>query len=98
MDEKELTKAIIGTMGDIDPYRLPDSKGFVSMTRFLTGDTDDIRQKTRDEIMTTTISHFRNFAGVFDEMKRSGIVKILGPENAVKKAIGDTRADIVKVM
>ena len=98
IDDKELTKAIIGTMGDIDPYRLPDAKGFVSMTRFLTGDTIHIRQKIREEIMATTISHFRKFAGVLDEIKRSGIVKILGPENTVKKAIGGTEADIVKVM
>lgn len=28
MDEDSLTKAIIGTIGDVDSYQLPDAKGY----------------------------------------------------------------------
>jgi Zn-dependent M16 (insulinase) family peptidase len=33
MDKDALTKAIIGTMGDIDAYQLPDSKGYAALSR-----------------------------------------------------------------
>lgn len=28
MDDETLTKAIIGTIGDVDSYQLPDAKGY----------------------------------------------------------------------
>jgi hypothetical protein len=34
LDKDGLTKAIIGTMGDIDAYQLPDSKGYSAFSRW----------------------------------------------------------------
>lgn len=34
LDKDGLTKAIIGTMGDIDAYQLPDSKGYSAFSRY----------------------------------------------------------------
>jgi len=45
LTESELTKAIIGTIGDLDGYQLPDAKGYTSLMRYLTGKTDETRQK-----------------------------------------------------
>ena len=36
----ELTKAIVGTMGELDTYQLPDSKGYTSLMRHLLGVTE----------------------------------------------------------
>lgn len=33
LDRDALTKAIIGTMGDIDAYQLPDAKGYAAFSR-----------------------------------------------------------------
>lgn len=33
MDDDALTKAIIGTMGDLDAYQLPDAKGYTAFSR-----------------------------------------------------------------
>lgn len=33
LDKDALTKAIIGCMGDIDAYQLPDSKGYSAFSR-----------------------------------------------------------------
>ena len=41
LDDAELTRNIIGTIGEVDTYRLPDAKGFASMQRYLIGDTDE---------------------------------------------------------
>ena len=50
-DEAELLRNIVGTIGDIDTYQLPDAKGFTSMQRYLAGESDDICQRRRDEIL-----------------------------------------------
>ena len=41
LTEVERVKGIIGTIGDIDQYSLPDAKGYLSMTRLLSGETDE---------------------------------------------------------
>lgn len=33
LDSDALTKAVVGTMGDIDAYQLPDAKGYAQFTR-----------------------------------------------------------------
>ena len=49
----ELERSIIGTIGQIDTYRLPDAKGFVSLQRHLLKDSEDALQALRDEVLTT---------------------------------------------
>ncbi|QHO34396.1 Presequence protease 1/mitochondrial [Arachis hypogaea] len=53
MDNDTLTKAIIGTIGDVDSYQLPDAKGYSSMLRYLLGITEEERQRRREEILAT---------------------------------------------
>ena len=61
LDHDELTRAIIGTIGSIDTYRLPDAKGYLDMARYLTGQTDEKRQRRRDEILSTAAADFQHF-------------------------------------
>ena len=51
MSKDELTKNIIGAIGAIDAYQLPDAKGFTSMLRYLLGKSDEERQRYRDEVL-----------------------------------------------
>ncbi|MBA0872620.1 hypothetical protein Goshw_017459 [Gossypium schwendimanii] len=53
MDDDTLTKAIIGTIGDVDAYQLPDAKGYSSLVRYLLGITEEERQRRREEILST---------------------------------------------
>jgi hypothetical protein len=53
LSQDELTKSIIGVIGDLDAYQLPDTKGYTSMARYLAGDTDAERQRMRDEVLST---------------------------------------------
>jgi len=82
----ELTKGIIGAIGDMDAYMFPDARGYASMIRYLTGNTEDDIQRTRDEILSTTAQDFKKFAGVIDEVAKNGLVTILGSENAIREA------------
>ncbi len=100
LDGKELTKAIIGAIGDIDAHMLPDAKGFVSMTRYLTKNTDEARQKMREEVLETRKDDFRAFADVLDQVKEKGIAKVMGAENAIRQEMiqGTKKPIIVKVL
>jgi Zn-dependent M16 (insulinase) family peptidase len=86
LDETELTRSIIGTIGDVDAYQLPDAKGYTSMKRYLTGEGDDIRQRWRDEILGARIADFRAFADALSELIDHGQVLVLGSEQAIRAA------------
>lgn len=77
-DSRELTRAIVGAIGDLDTYMLPDAKGSASLTRYLSGDTEARRQVMREEILSTTAKDFQNFADIMAEAARSGVVCVLG--------------------
>lgn len=86
LDESELTKSIIGTIGDLDSYLLPDAKGYTSMRWYLLGTTDEERQKLRDEVLNTTLEDFHRFGEVLDAAKDQSAVVVLGAEDAVQNA------------
>jgi presequence protease len=86
LGDAELTRNIIGTIGEIDTYRLPDAKGFASMQRYLLGDTEAARQQLREEILSTTAADLRNFAGAMTEVAAHGRVVVLGSEQAIEGA------------
>src|SRR6266446_4664765 len=86
LGEAELTRNIIGTIGEIDTYRLPDAKGFASMQRYLIGDTDAGRQRMREEILSTTATDIRNFGDAMAQVAAKGRVVVLGSEQAIEAA------------
>ena len=86
LNDDELTKGIIGTIGDIDTYLLPDAKGFTSMVWHLTGETREARQRLRDEVLGTTVGDFRSFADAIQGVAERGLVKVLGSEGAIQAA------------
>ena len=86
LDRGELLKAIIGTSGDLDPYQLPDSKGFTALSQHLAGVTTATRQRIRDEVLATDEGHFRKFGTLLREAASSGLVCVLGGEDSLAKA------------
>lgn len=76
--KEELEKAIIGAIGEVDTYRLPDAKGFVSMTRYLTGEDETYLQKVRAQIMATSQQDFADFAEAADAVQQQGEVVVVG--------------------
>ena len=82
----ELKKSIIGTIGNIDAYQLPDAKGWTSMVRYLTNYTDEERQRIREEVLSTKVDDFKGFARVLAELNKAGEVVVLGSADAIEKA------------
>jgi hypothetical protein len=86
LNQDELTKSIIGTIGDMDSYQLPDAKGYSALIRHLLGDTDLERQQRRDEILSTTADHFRAFGDVLARLNEQASVVVLGSQAALNEA------------
>ncbi len=83
--DEELTKNIIGAIGDMDAHLLPDAKGYASMLRYLTGDTEETRQRMRDQILGTKAADFRAFAQTIQQVGNNAAIKILGSPSALEK-------------
>jgi hypothetical protein len=96
LSDNELTKAIIAAIGDLDAYQLPDAKGYTSMMRFLTGRTDEMRQKTRDEVLSANGEDFIAFGEVLEKVAGSQAVAVLGSQGAIESA--DVGLEVVKVL
>ncbi|CAA0807546.1 Presequence protease 2-chloroplastic/mitochondrial [Striga hermonthica] len=86
MDNDALTKAIIGTIGEIDAYELPDAKGYSSLMRYLLGVTEEERQMRREEILSTRLSDFKEFADVVESVKDKGVVVVVASPKDVDAA------------
>jgi hypothetical protein len=86
LNAEEQTKSIIGAIGELDAYQLPDAKGFTSMARFLLGESDEYRQRIRDEVLSTTLKDFRQLGQVLEQMARAGQVVVLGSQDALRAA------------
>lgn len=86
LGEAELTRVIIGAIRDHDPYLAPDEQGYAALTRILTGDTDELRQRLRDEILNTTAADVRAFADALDLVRQHGSNVVLGGQTALRAA------------
>ncbi len=86
VDESELTRNIIGAIGSMDAYQLPDAKGMTSLVRILTGETDERRQKIRNEVLATSNADFKVFGAALERLSRDGQVVVVGSAKAIEEA------------
>jgi len=84
-DLSVLHKNIIGAIGEIDAYRLPDAKGYIAMLRYLTGNTEDLRQRMREEVLGTGPEHFREVASALEHFREAALVKVMGAREAIEE-------------
>ena len=86
LDEAELTRSLIGAIGQLDAYMLPDSKSFTNAKRRLVGYTDTKRQQLRDEVLSTTQQHFNQFGEILDAAFRNPRVAVLCDQESAARA------------
>jgi Zn-dependent M16 (insulinase) family peptidase len=86
LSDNELKKAIIAAIGDLDAYQLPDAKGYTSMMRYITGRTDTIRQKYREQVLSTNGEDFIGFGEVLEKVAKSDTVVVIGSQAALEGA------------
>jgi Zn-dependent M16 (insulinase) family peptidase len=86
LSRDEITKNIIGVIGDLDAYQLPDAKGFASLQRHLAGETDEDRQQLRDSVLAASQSDFHRLGEALEAVKSAGQVVVLGSAEAIEAA------------
>ena len=84
--QADVARSIIGTIGEIDRYQLPEAQGFTSMTRYLANESDASIQQLRAEVLAATVREFREFAGVLTELARRGRVVVMASPEVVQVA------------
>ncbi|WP_298820599.1 insulinase family protein [Chloroflexus sp.] len=86
LDSTTIERAIIGTIGDMDAYQLPDAKGYTALVRYLTSVSDEYRQQIRDQVLATTAADFEAFAEAAAALRDYGQVAVLGSAEAIEAA------------
>lgn len=81
-DKAQLTQAIVGAVGDLDTYLLPDAKAAKSLMHWLTGLDAEIRQKNREEMLATTAKDFHAFAEVLSAASEESAICVIGGSGA----------------
>ncbi|GAB4509717.1 MAG: insulinase family protein [Anaerolineae bacterium] len=86
LNQTELTKAIVGGIGEMDQYQLPDAKGYSALKRYLTNYTDEIRQTVREELLATTLADFKRMGEALAQLNDHARVVVLGSQQAIESA------------
>ena len=73
----------------------PNAKGFTSMTRYLTGETDERRQQARDGILDTTREDFVRFADVLERANEVSRVVVMGSADTLAAANQELDGELV---
>ena len=61
LSPSELTKAVIGTVGDLDQPLLPEQQALLALRRHMSTQSPESRQRRRDEILATTAADVKRF-------------------------------------
>lgn len=89
LSDEQITSETIGMIGALDSYQLPDGKGFASTLRVICGDSDEMRQERRDQVLSATNKDFHELGEMLECVKESGTVVVVGGEEALKQAQND---------
>lgn len=95
LDRDEVEKAVIGAIGEMDSYQLPDARGFSSTVRYLAGVTHEHRQNVREQILETSLDHFQEFGRALDSAFNNdpGMICIMGGEDQVDRAASELKLE-----
>lgn len=85
-DERTLTQYIIGTISDMDAPLTPASYGTYSLAAYLSGVTDEMIQKDRDEVLNVTQEDIRNLAQYVDAVMEDNCVCVVGTAPKIEES------------
>ncbi len=86
IDQKLVDKYIIGTMSVQDTPMNPSAKGSVSIIAYLLGQSNEMKQKRRDEILSATPESIKESAVILKRLADSGYICTVGNESTINDA------------
>lgn len=84
--DRDMIKYIIGTISNSDAPLNPSQLGSASFTTYISELTEEMRQKYRDEILSTTQETIRTLAPIIKNLSESNVVCTVGSEEKVTEA------------
>ncbi len=85
VDERDMTKFIIGTISALDTPLTPSAKGIRSMNAYMTGTTLSQVQKNREEILAATPADIRALEPLIRSVLSDDCLCVIGNEDAIEK-------------
>jgi len=82
-EHTELTKYIIGAMGEFEPYLSAPLKASVSTTQYLSGHTEEKHARLRREILATDKAELLSVASVFEELNKNLSSLLVAPKEKI---------------
>ncbi len=89
IDEAEVTRSVIGAVGELDFYMLPDAKGYTALARYLARVSDEDLQRQRDEVLGTKADDFRRMGEALLRMNGNSRVVVVGDAAALEAAAAE---------
>lgn len=88
LDERELTKYIIGTMSDADTPLSPSAAGRRSFRCYMMERTEEDIQKDRDRILSMTMQDLRDTADLIESALQQDYFCVIGNEKVIEENAG----------
>jgi Zn-dependent M16 (insulinase) family peptidase len=85
VDERTMTKYIIGTISNMDTPLTPYQKGVRGLTAYMTDISMDMLQKERDQVINLTAEDIRALADVVEDTMAQGYLCVIGNEDKIQE-------------
>ena len=83
-DDRDMTKYVIGTISNMDTPLTPSVKGSRGLSAYLSGVTEEMMQKERDEVLTATKEDIRALADIVQAVLDTGSFCVVGNEEKIE--------------
>ena len=88
VDERDMTKYVIGTISDADTPLTPSQRGSRDFTAYITGLTEAMVQKERDEILDVSQEDIQALKPVLEAILGTGALCVIGNEGKIEEDAG----------
>ncbi len=85
VDERDMTRYVIGTFSEMDMPLTPMSQGRRSLTAYLTGTTYEMVQRERNEVLHADRDSIRALADLLEAVLADSCVCVIGNEEKLKE-------------
>ena len=85
VDERDMTKYVIGTISALDTPLTPSDKGARGLSAYLSGVTDEMLQEERNQILAARPEDIRKLAGIVKAILGTGSMCVIGNDDKVEK-------------
>ena len=86
VNDRDMTKYIIGTIADMDFPLTPAAKGIRGLSAYLANESMDNVQRERDEVLGADAKSIRNLAEYMQKLLDSASVCVVGGEELIEKS------------